>query len=227
MTDRRFTLLDLATIAVSGLVLTAAIWTALRGPAGPIPLHFDLQGRPDRWGDRKELALLFGAMATTAAVTGGGMGWFAARTEDEARRRGLRIGQGLCLAIIAMTTVLIGFSTLSGLGEPRATRDLGWTTAGTALLMLIIGAVLGRVPPNPVVGVRTPWNYKSRLAWDRSNRLAGRLFFWLGLAGLIVAPFAPSSITLSILVPAILLAAAWSVFESWRVWRTDPDRQPF
>lgn len=26
---------------------------------------------------------------------------------------------------------------------------------------------------------------------------------------------------------AVLIAALWSVFESWRVWRTDPDRQPF
>ena len=24
-----------------------------------------------------------------------------------------------------------------------------------------------------------------------------------------------------------LIAALWSVFESWRVWRTDPERQPF
>lgn len=226
MTDRRFTLLDLSTIAVSALILAAAAWIALRGPTGPIPLHFDLQGRPDRWGDRTELAGLFGAMAVIAGVTGGGMGWYAARTDDASRRRGLRIGQGLSLAIIMLTTALIGFSTLSGLGGTGA-RDLGWTTAGTALLMLVIGAVLGRVPPNPVIGVRTPWNYKSRLAWDRSNRLAGRLFFWIGLAGLIAAPFAPGSVTLPIFVAIILLAAAWSVFESWRVWRRDPDRQPF
>ena len=29
------------------------------------------------------------------------------------------------------------------------------------------------------------------------------------------------------LIVAILAAAGWSVVESWRVWRTDPDRQPF
>jgi uncharacterized membrane protein len=226
MTDRRFTLLDLATALVAAAILAAAAWVALRGPTGPIPMHFDLQGRPDRWGDRSELAALLGVMAVAAGATGGGLGWYAARTGDPSRRRGLRLGQGLTLAIIAMTTATIGFSTLSGMGE-AGSRDLGWATAGTSLLMIIIGAVLGRVPPNPVVGVRTPWNYKSRLAWDRSNRLAGRLFFWLGLAGLISVPFAPGSISLPIFVAAILLAAAWSVFESWRVWRTDPDRQPF
>ena len=29
------------------------------------------------------------------------------------------------------------------------------------------------------------------------------------------------------LLAAIVVAAVWSVVESWRVWRTDPDRQPF
>ena len=40
------------------------------------------------------------------------------------------------------------------------------------LLFAALGALLGRVGPNPWVGVRTPWAYKSRTAWDRSNRLA-------------------------------------------------------
>ena len=29
------------------------------------------------------------------------------------------------------------------------------------------------------------------------------------------------------MVVLILVAALGSVFESWRVWRADPDRQPF
>jgi uncharacterized membrane protein len=78
-----------------------------------------------------------------------------------------------------------------------------------------------------VVGVRTPWTYKSRLAWDRSNRLAGRLLFLIGLAGLVSAPWAVQPLALIALIVAILVAAVWSVIESWRVWRTDPDRQPF
>ena len=29
------------------------------------------------------------------------------------------------------------------------------------------------------------------------------------------------------LIAGVIIAALWSVFESWRVWRADPDRQPF
>ena len=63
--------------------------------------------------------------------------------------------------------------------------------------------------------------------FDRSNRLAGRLFFWIGLAGLAAAPFAPQPLGVYALIGAILIAAALSVLESWRVWRDDPERQPF
>ena len=99
--------------------------------------------------------------------------------------------------------------------------------AGLSLIFLLTGAFLGRVGPNPVVGVRTPWSYKSRLAWDRSNRLAGRLFFLIGLAGLVTAPWAVQPFALIALIVAVTIAAVWSAVESWRVWRSDPDRQPF
>ncbi|WP_421732013.1 SdpI family protein [Brevundimonas sp.] len=101
-------------------------------------------------------------------------------------RAPLRIGQG----IIAFTTAVLGL-TLSAqtLGDlpPEGTARL--SMAGLSLILLGAGAFLGRVAPNRLVGVRTPWSYKSRLAWDRSNRLAGRLLFILGLAGLFVAPW--------------------------------------
>src|SRR5690606_10201601 len=97
----------------AGAIFTAAAWVALRGPTGPIPMHFDIQGRPDRWGDRNELAAIFAFLGLIAGATGGGMGWYAARTEDRSRSRGLRLGQGLSLAIIVITTAMIGLSVLS------------------------------------------------------------------------------------------------------------------
>ncbi|MNS80009.1 hypothetical protein D3C72_1136760 [compost metagenome] len=117
--------------------------------------------------------------------------------------------------------------TILGHGASQAAPSLTMSAALMSLLFAVMGAFMGRVAPNPIVGVRTPWAYKSRLAWDRSNRLAGRLFFWLGLLGLITAPLAPQPLGFSLLIVGVLIAAGWSVFESWRVWRADPDRQPF
>lgn len=219
-------LLDVATAVVTVAIAAFAVWMAQHGPTGPIPVHFNAAGVPDRMGDRTELALLNGFMSFMALVTAGGMGWAARRTPDRAQRRSLRLGQAISLAVIVAATVLMDLIMLGG-AEGREPLPVRWIALGISVLLIIVGSGLGRVAPNPLVGVRTPWTYRSRLSWDRSNRLAGRLFFWLGLVGLIGALHVPSMASVTKLVALVLIAAVWSVFESWRVWRADPDRQPF
>lgn len=226
MTDRRFTLLDAATVVIAVAISALAIWTLTRGPMTPIAMHYGLDGRPDRFGDRRELGVVLVFMAAMTAITAGMMGWYAGRSGEPARRRSLRMGQLVALIAIGGTTLIIAWASLGGAmgaGPPSS----GWVIALVGLILAMVGAGLGRVGPNPLVGVRTPWSHKSRLAWDRSNRLAGRLFFWLGLILLVAAPIAPQGL-ITIALPAVIaVAALWPVFESWRVWRTDPDRQPF
>lgn len=224
MTPRPFTLLDAATAVVAVGVAAFGVWMAVAGPAGPLPIHFGLDGQADRWGDRSQVSGLLLALAALVAVVAGSMGWHARKSDDPARRRGLRAGQLVSLLVFVGVTALVAASAL---GRDAGALQPGWTMGGLGLILALTGAVLGRVSPNPLVGVRTPWSYKSRLAWDRSNRLAGRLFFWLGLTALAAAPFAPQPAGTIALVIGVLAAAAWSAFESWRVWRADPDRQPF
>lgn len=226
MKTYRFTLLDVATVVTTVVILAMALWVAMRAPDVAYPMQFNTQGEVNRWGDRNELAVLLGFMAVMTAITAGMMGWHAEKAEEAARRRSLRMGQLVSLLSIGGVTGLILWFTVGALttGAPPA---IGWAMALTGLILALVGGGLGRVGPNPVVGVRTPWSYKSRLAWDRSNRLAGRLFFWIGLGLIVAAPFAPQPAA-SIAMPVLILVAAiWPVFESWRVWRSDPDRQPF
>ena len=226
MIKTRFTALDALTVLTVAGLAALAIGIQVAGPTIPLPMHFDIHGQPDRWGDRSELSGLIAFMAFMAAITAGPMSWYAKRTPDAARRRGLEIGQMVSLLAIVGTSAFMVWMIL-GRGAAQPGVSMAMTAALMSLLFAVMGAFMGRIAPNPVIGVRTPWNYKSRLAWDRSNRLAGRLFFWLGLVGLITAPFAPPPLGFSLLIVGVLIAAGWSVFESWRVWRADPDRQPF
>lgn len=226
MTDRRFTLLDAATVVLTVAIAALAVWVWLGLPDVPYPMHFNARGEVDRWGGKDELILVFSFMALMTAITAGMMGWYAEASDDAARRRSLRAGQAVSLLAIGGTTGFMAWAIL-GAAWGAELPSTSWIMALTGLILVAVGAGLGRVGPNPVIGVRTPWSYKSRLAWDRSNRLAGRLFFWLGLALILSAPIAPQpagSVVMSLLITG---AALWSVFESWRVWRSDPDRQPF
>ena len=215
--------LNAATVALSLIVGGLGVWTVFAGPTELLPVHYNAAGQADDWGGRELVGGILTAMAALTLALGGGMGLAARRTDDPARARALRYAQLVVILSLPLISLLAASASLSG------TTDIGGAIpmALISLVLLLIGAFLGRVGPNPFVGVRTPWAYKSRLAWERSNRLAGRLFFVIGLAGLFTAPFAPRPLGLYALLTAIVIAALWSVVESWRVWRADPDRQPF
>ena len=220
---KRATLLDSLTGVCAVGLISFGVWVALAGPQGPLPVHYDAAGQVDRWGGRIEVGALLAGLGLLTAVAGGLIGLAVARADDKARRRGLMTAQAVTLIATVGAGGMAAALSLSGAPQLQP----AWPMALVSLLMAAVGATMGRVGPNPVVGVRTPWTYKSRLAWDRSNRLAGRLFFWLGLIGLAAAPFAPQPLGLYALIAAILIAALLTVVERLRVWRDDPERQPF
>jgi uncharacterized membrane protein len=215
--------LNAATLGLSLIVGGLGVWTVFAGPTELLPIHWNASGEADDWGTREMLGGSLIGLAVLSLLLGGGMALAAGRADDPARRRALRFSQLVVVFSIPLVGLLIASASLSG------TTDIGGAVpmALMSLVLLLLGAFLGRVGPNPFVGVRTPWAFKSRLAWERSNRLAGRLFFVIGLGGLLTAPFAPRPLGLYAILTAIVVAAVWSVVESWRVWRTDPDRQPF
>jgi len=215
--------LNLATVVLSLIVGGLGVWTIFAGPTELLPIHYNAAGQADDWGTREVVGGVLVGLALLTLLLGGGMALAVDRADDPARRRALRYAQLVVVISIPLTSLLIASASLSG------ATDIGGAlpVALMSVVFLLIGAFLGRVGPNPFVGVKTPWAYKSRLAWERSNRLAGRLLFVIGLAGLLTAPFAPRPLGLYVLLVAVGVAAVWSVIESWRVWRTDPDRQPF
>lgn len=223
---KKLTLADTVAAIVSLLILTGAAWIAIYGPETPIPVHFDAAGQANRYGSRYEVSAVLAGLGLLNLLVAWMTGRQAASVADPVRRKGLQRGQWLSILIMGAVAVFVAWTSL-GPAAASGVSPPGVAMAFTAFILLITGAVLGRVSPNPFIGVKTPWAYKSRLAWDRSNRLAGRLMFWLGAASLIASPFAAQPAGMITLLAAVLIAAGWSVFESWRVWRTDPDRQPF
>jgi uncharacterized membrane protein len=202
--------------------------TALNGPTGPIPTHFSMTtGQADGWGDRTSVAAMIAGMAVLGLVLAAGLGRAAANADaygDAGRKRGLAAAQAVILIAFGGITVL----TLTvSLGVGDRPDGPGMRMAVLGLLFATFGALLGRVGPNPWVGVRTPWAYKSRTAWDRSNRLAGRLWFFGGILAVALSTVMPQPLGMQTLIGFVLISALLAAVESWRVWRTDPDRQPF
>jgi uncharacterized membrane protein len=204
--------------AVVALQAGAGLYVLAYGPSHPIPMHFGFSGEVNRWGGRTEAGGLILGMAALSFVGAFGLKSLTSRASRDAEAD-TAPARWIILGVTSAVCLLMLAQTYGGLGASAP----GVLMAFLSGLFALVGAWIGKVGPNPLVGVRTPWAYASRLAWDKSNRLAGRLFFWGGLLGLAASPFAPQPVGVQALLAGVLTAAAASVFESWRVWRNDPD----
>jgi uncharacterized membrane protein len=178
----------------------------------------------DGWGDRIKVGALIGGLAAISAVAVWGIGTLSRRKAARAEGVVTSLATAQAIALFA-TTMICGLMAALTFGWIGAEQSPARLTMGfLCLLFAGVGAYLGKVGPNPLVGVRTPWTFSSRLAWDKSNRLAGRLFLWGGLIGAIATPFVPQPDGLRATILGVLAIAVVTVFEGWRVWRGDPER---
>ena len=167
-----------------------------------------------------EAAALTGLMALLSATT-----LFVVIQRRRAGRDERRHGVA-ALSVVLMVTSLIAMLMTAlafHLIQPGE-AILVTLMAGISVVFAITGSFLGKIGPNRFVGIRTPWTRASRLAWDKSHRLGGRLFFWGGLAGMAAAPLVPQPNGLVATVIGALAITVITIFEGWRVWRTDPER---
>jgi len=219
--------IDLAAIAAVGGCLAFGAYVALAGPTGPIPMHMGLDGVVDRWGDRREAGLLMGVIGSITGLAYLLTAWFVRRKPlTVAARRGLWFTQLILvlttLLLIALFGAIIYSRLQPGDDASSISRLVG---AFISVILLLVGALLGKTTPNPWVGVRIYWTLTSRLAWDKANRLLGRLWFLIGLVALPANLLAPQPITLTLTIGVLIAAAVVAVFESRRVWLADPDRR--
>jgi uncharacterized membrane protein len=87
------------------------------------------------------------------------------------------------------------------------------------LIIYYAGVMTENAKQNWFIGVRTPWTLSSETVWDKTNRLAGKLFKAAGVLAALGTVFPEYAIFL-ILVPAIL-AAIYPIVYSYQEYQKD------
>jgi uncharacterized membrane protein len=224
-TGRRFDLTDAAAVALAIIQAALAVYIYGHGPAGRIAVHFDLYGRPNGWADRQSLGLGMGGLAAFTLLVNLTVRLGQAAAGNLSRTTLLT--RALLLAVAALLTALfanLAFAPAEGVAPQRLSLTLAW------LIVVVVGAFVGKAAPNAFVGVRVYWTLRSRLAWDKANRLLGRILFFGGLIGILAMPFVDAGKGQALVIVWFLVVGlgggALAIFESWRVWRVDPERIP-
>lgn len=89
-----------------------------------------------------------------------------------------------------------------------------WLFLAIGILFVVIGAVLGRIPPNGLVGIRTPWALADERVWLRTHRFTGRLMALAGVALAAVASLGAdhADLLVALVVCAVAPAVAGALY---------------
>ena len=144
-----------------------------------VPVHWGLDGQPDRYGSRLEgllfvpiMLLVLGALfGLIGAISGG-------RLKSNATK-----GLNLISIGIVVTFICIHFMLL--------TQNYGLIPRMLpfffSFFLILIGSAMRGIEPNPFIGIRVPWTMKSPLVWRLTHERASRLCINGGIVSLIFA----------------------------------------
>lgn len=208
-------------ILMTAIMAAVSAWAMSALPDAPIPSHWGLDGRPDRYASPALVLFMLPALALVLSLA------FAALPSIMPPRGDLRRSRTSYIAAwvsaVALMLVVHLAIVLRSLGVDV---DLIRVVAiATGALLLVIGNYLPKTRFNYVIGVRTPWTLADERVWDRTHRLAGVLMTLAGLSalagGVLVAE--PVMLLALILVPTIgaaLVSVIYSAVISPRVGRS-------
>lgn len=196
---------------IVGLMLLVGI-IAYPNLPDQVPIHWGIDGQPDRWGDR-----LFAVLGLPAIVLFLNV---ALRTRAPALIKGEQSSETLQFTI-NLTSVLLGYVhilvLLSALGvEIDLTRAV-LPALGT--LLFLTGNVMGRLEPNWLIGFRTWWTVNNPEVWRRTNRIAARWMVFVGVVIILAGLFAPLQLALILTLVLLLGGSAALLIYSYRLHR--------
>lgn len=217
-----------AVATILSVGLTVYTWTQLP-EAAEIPVHWDIEGRPDRFAEKGTamglLMIVPGAIFLTGVI-------LALIPPLDPRRGNIEIGRKAYLATWIGTAALmlavhtgICVATLKSTGGADLPNGfVRYVVAGCGLLIIVIGNYMPKTRASFLFGVRTPWTLSSDLAWEKTHRVAGPVFMAAGALG-IAGAFIFDGIWLALQMTAFVGSAALiSVVYSYFAWKSASDR---
>ncbi|MBN1258052.1 MAG: SdpI family protein [Planctomycetes bacterium] len=208
---------------VIAAMLCIAIWAWRELPAdSKIPVHYGMDGKPDRYGGKFEALLLLPIITIALSAFLVYIPRIAPRKKNIEKSASvynvlLKIYPCFMLAVYLLM-LSIGFGI-----------DLNINTIMLCLmgiLFLVMGNYLGKVKSNFFIGIRTPWTLSSELSWYRTHRMAGWLVVIIGILYLLSGAWGVSGkLLVALILGSAIAITIILVPYSYLVWKNDPDRK--
>ena len=153
----------------------AYIWNQL--PA-KVPVHWNVKGDIDRYGDKAELILIPLLLPLLVYVI------FLVVPRIDPKKKLDKMGnklQNLKLLMTTLMSMLALFILYSAQNQSFDQSNYLFILIG--ILYIILGNYSKIIKPNYFIGIRTPWTLESESVWKETHKLGGKLWF---IGGIIV-----------------------------------------
>lgn len=217
------------TVAVIGMC-AINFWAMPQIPDVEVPVHWGLDGTPDRYGDRGEAIFALWIIPIATLVTGLLLA-IAPRLDPngdnlmKSRKAYIAIWCSVMLMLLAVHggVVMLMIRSVPDASNPK--EFVRFVIAASAIVIIIKGNYLPKTRSNWFLGIRTPWTLSSDVTWEKTHRLAGRLLMAAGFICLVGAFVLDGGWLIVMLMSTLLPAMLISVIYSYFVWRNAPDKR--
>lgn len=201
-------------ILIPGIYLVC-IWNSL---PETIPVHFDIKGDADRYGNKKEMLVPVIIITVISLFL-----YFLFKNiyridpkkyAIENKERFLRIGFAVAVFMAAMNCMLIYTGANGG-----SRFDIGLVLGGVGLLFAIIGNYIPNMKPNYFAGFRLSWTLETADNWRKTHAFAGKLWFAGGLLLTVVCLLTPPVIALVLFFTVTISMTVIPAVYSYRLYK--------
>ena len=204
------------------IVIIPAVYLAVTWNSLPetIAMHFDLKGRPDKFGSKREFITMSIILMVTNAIV------YLILTNiyridpkryaAENKGRLHRIGFAACVFLSGVLCLLI-YSASHG----NVTFSSRWMLAGIGLLFALIGNYMHNIKPNYFAGFRLPWTLENAENWRKTHLLGGKLWFIAGIAIAVICLVLPSDVSLIVFFAIMTIVVFIPIVYSYRLYRRE------
>ncbi|HEX2682749.1 MAG TPA: SdpI family protein [Ferruginibacter sp.] len=196
-------------------IYLAIVWNSL--PAS-VPLHYDLEGNIDRYGDKSELfimvLILTGLNLLIYLLLPNIYRIDPKKYAAENRDRLYRISYAVVVFLTGVLCMII-YTTLHG----NIQSNSRFIMAGVGLLFAIIGNYMHTLKPNYFAGFRLPWTLNNDENWRLTHLLGGKLFFAGGLLVAVCSLFLPFIASIIILFAVSITTIVITCVYSFRLYK--------
>lgn len=197
------------------IVLTCGATAAVYGWLPErIPIHWNIEGRVDGYGDREWAVWLTPGLAVLLNLLFLGLPYLSPKGYRMEESQRVLDFVGLLLTLFCMTLQSL---TIYAVFDP--TVDVGrWIVTSILLMLAGLGNVLGKIQRNWFVGIRTPWTLASERVWADTHRLGAWLFTAAGVVGTVaVLAGLPLYVPFILIMLAALSPVAYSLIHYKRL----------